>query len=145
MVLLPLRERRYNQLVQGRAIMRSVRYQLLIVIALLLAGAYFLGGIGGAQPMPEKSPYVRNLTMTSKFLAADFVPDGNLSKKVWKEAPHVKLDRDLYGEKPLPNFEVLVASLWTPDYVYFAYHCKYDTLNLYQGETRQREMGALGS
>ena len=39
--------------------------------------------------MPEKSHYIRNLTMISKFLAADFTPDGNLSKKVWKDARRV--------------------------------------------------------
>ena len=51
--------------------------------------------------MPENSQYIRNLTMTSKFLAADFVPDGDLSKKVWKEAaPHYVGSRPLRAHPP---------------------------------------------
>jgi hypothetical protein len=93
--------------------------------------------------MPENSPYIRNLTMTSKFLAADFVPDGNLSKKVWKDAVHVTMDRDRFGETRLPDFEVQVASLWTPGYVYFAYRCRYESLNIYPGEDPAKERWEL--
>jgi alpha-galactosidase len=121
----------------------SVRYLLLLLSLPVFAGLSYLPGKGGAQPMPENSPYVRNLTMTSKFLAADFVPDGNLSKKVWKEAPHVMIDHDRFGKTPLPDFAFQVASLWTPNYVYFAYHCKYGTLNTYSGEDPAKEKWGL--
>jgi alpha-galactosidase len=121
----------------------SLRYHLLFALVLVIACSYFLRGKGGAQPMPENSPYLRNLTMTSKFLAADFIPDGDLSKKVWKEAPHVMLDRDRSGHPTYPDSEVLVASLWTPDYVYFAYHCRYRSLNIYAGEDPAKERWEL--
>jgi alpha-galactosidase len=121
----------------------SARYLSLLVLLPVLVCLYYLPGKGGAQPMPENSPYVRNLTMTSKFLAADFVPDGNLAKKVWKEAPHVMIDHDRFGKTPLPDFAFQVASLWTPSYVYFAYHCKYDTLNTYPGEDPAKERWEL--
>ena len=121
----------------------SVRYHLLIASLLVLACSYFLGGKGGAQPMPENSQYIRNLTMTSKFLAADFAPDGNLSKKVWKDAVRITLDRDRFGQTRFPDSEVQVASLWTPGYVYFAYRCRYRSLNIYAGEDPAKERWEL--
>ena len=88
-----------------------IRYHLLIAALLLLACSYVLRVKGIAQPMPENSQYIRNLTMTSKFLAADFAPDGNLSKKVWKDAPRITFDQDRFGHIHFPDSEVQVASL----------------------------------
>jgi len=36
-----------------------------------------------------------------------------------------------------------VASLWTPGYVYFAYHCRYESLNIYPGEDPAKERWEL--
>jgi hypothetical protein len=120
-----------------------VRYHLLIAPLLVLACSYFLRIKGIAQPMPENSQYIRNLTMTSKFTAADFVPDGNLSKKVWQDAPRIRFDQDRFGHNHFPGSEVQVASLWTPDYVYFAYRCRYQSLNTYAGEDPAKERWEL--
>ena len=81
--------------------------------------------------------------MTSKFTPADFVPDGNLTKKVWQDAPRITFDRDGFGDTHYPDSEVQVASLWTPGYVYFAYWCKYRSLNVYAGEDTVKERWEL--
>jgi len=91
---------------------RLVRYDLLVAALLMLACSYFLRIKGIAQPMPENSQYIRNLTMTSKFTAADFAPDGNLSKKVWQDAPRIRFDQDRFGHNHFPASEVQVASTW---------------------------------
>lgn len=127
-----------------RTIVRnSVRYHLLIAPMLVVACSHFLGGKGGGQPVPENSQYIRNLTMTSKFSPADFAPDGNLSKKVWQHAARITIDRDRFGHIRFPASETQVSSLWTPGYVYFAYWCKYRSLNIYAGEDPGKERWEL--
>jgi hypothetical protein len=118
-------------------------HHLLIAPFFVLASLYFLRGEGGAQAVVENGQYIRNLTMTSKFTPADFVPDGNLSKKVWKDAPRISFDQDRFGLTHFPDSEVQVASLWTPGYVYFAYWCKYRALNIYAGEDPAKERWEL--
>jgi hypothetical protein len=116
---------------------------LLIAALLVLASLHLLPGKGGAQIMPENSRYIRNLTMTSKFLPADFVPDGNLSKTAWKDARRISFDHDRFGVIHFPDSEVQVASLWTPGYAYFAYWCRYQSLNIYAGEDSAKERWEL--
>ncbi len=119
---------------------RLVAYHLLMAFLLVLACSYFLRGNGGAaQPTPENGQYIRNLTMTSTLLATDFVPDGNLSKKVWRDAHRVMIDRDRFGKTRLPDLETQVASRWTPGYVYFAYWCRYQSLYVFTGEDPVKE------
>jgi len=95
------------------------------------------------KPMTEPNPYVSNLKMTSKFSPEDFVPDGNLQKKVWQDAERVRFDRDALGRKQFPESETQVASIWTATYVYLAYWCKYSTLNIYEGEDTAKERWEL--
>jgi len=121
----------------------SVRYHLLIATLLVLACPYLLGGRGDGQPVPENSQYIRNLTMSSKFSSADFAPDGNLSKKVWQDASRITFDHDRFGYDHFPESETQVSSLWTPGYVYFAYWCRYQSLNIYAGEDSAKERYGL--
>jgi hypothetical protein len=118
---------------------RLVRYRLLTALLLVVASLLLLRGKGGAEGLPEKGHYIRNLTMVSKFLPADFSPDGNLSKQVWKDASRVKFDLDRLGGRHYPDNETQVASLWTPGYVYFAYWCRYRTLTVFTGEDSAKE------
>jgi len=122
-----------------------VRYLINMLIAslLVLASLHLLPQEGGAQTVPDNSQYIRNLMMTSKFTPADFLPDGNLSKRVWKDAPRIGFDYDRFGLVHFPDSEVQVASLWTPGYVYFAYWCKYRSLNIYAGEDPAKERWEL--
>jgi hypothetical protein len=119
-----------------------VRHQLLFALLLVLAFSHFLRGKGGAL-VAENSQYIRNLTMTSEFTPADFLPDGDLSKNVWKDARRITFDQDAFGRSHFPDSEVQVASLWTPGYVYFAYWCKYRSLNIYAGENPAKKRWGL--
>jgi hypothetical protein len=94
-------------------------------------------------PDPHPSPYDNKLQTTSKFIAEDFVPDGNLDKQVWRDAPWVKLDRDAFNPTTYPQSEMEVASLWTATNVFFAFRCKYTTLNVYEGKDPSRDFWTL--
>jgi len=119
------------------------RLAMLFIAPLMsLAFACLLTVRGGAQNAPEKRQYIRQVTMTSKLLAADFVPDGDLAKSVWKDAVRVTLG-DCFSHKPLAGSETQVASLWTPQYLYFAYWCRYRSLNIYTGEDPAKERWEL--
>jgi hypothetical protein len=124
----------------GRAFVKSkVRMLLLAAPMGALACSYHFHSVGVAKPLPQEAGYLYNLTMTSKFISSDFTPDGDLAKSVWRDAPRVKFDRDVRAEKPFPDSETQVASLWTPDYVYLGYRCTYRTLNVYEGEDIAQE------
>jgi hypothetical protein len=115
---------------------------LLIAPLMALAFACLLTARGGAQNVPEKKQYIRKVTMTSKFLAADFVPNGDLAKDVWKDATRVTLG-DRFSHNPLAGSETQAASLWTPHYIYLAYWCRYRSLNIYEGEDPAKERWEL--
>ena len=91
----------------------------------------------------QQTTYVSNSEMTSKFLAKDFVPDGDLNKPIWRGASWVKVDRDGFNPVTFPQSATEIASLWTPAYVYFAYRCKFTTLNLYEGEDPSKDFFKL--
>jgi Glycoside hydrolase 123, catalytic domain/Carbohydrate family 9 binding domain-like/Glycoside hydrolase 123 N-terminal domain len=80
----------------------------------------------------QSMSYTSNAGIISKFSPEDFVPDGNLQKKLWKTADWALMDHDMTGQKQYPQSATEIASVWTPQYVYFAYRCKYETLNIYQ-------------
>ena len=92
--------------------------------------------------MPEKKQYIRKVTTISKLLATDFVPNGDLTKDVWKDAMRVALG-DRFSHKPLAGSDTQVASLWTAQYVYFAYWCRFRSLNIYEGEDPAKERWEL--
>jgi alpha-galactosidase len=96
-----------------------------------------------AIPDPHPSPYDSNLRLTSKFISEDFVPDGNLEKRVWRDANWVKVDRDAFSSSTYPESEMQVASLWTATDVFFAYRCKYSTLNLFEGKDPAKDFWTL--
>jgi len=92
--------------------------------------------------VPENNQYVRKVTLTSKLLASDFVPDGDVSKNVWKDAARVTVG-DRFSHKALAGSETQAASLWSARYVYFAYWCRYQSLNIYAGEDPAKERWEL--
>ncbi|MGA2986748.1 MAG: carbohydrate-binding family 9-like protein [Terriglobia bacterium] len=83
----------------------------------------------GSQPQN----YVSSSHLDSRSTPQDFVPDGDLDKAAWQGVHWVKVDRDAFKPATYPQSAFEIASLWTPAYVYFAYRCKFDTLNVYQG------------
>jgi alpha-galactosidase len=93
--------------------------------------------------MQAASPYTSTVRTVSRFSQQDFVPDGILDKKVWQQAEWVQFDHDMSGRLNFPEAETKVASLWTATHVYFAFLCKYSSLNIYQGEDPAKERWEL--
>ncbi len=89
------------------------------------------------------SPYTSKLQANSKLMRKDIIPDGNLDKLVWKNAPWVHFDHDWKGQRWYPGAETRVASRWTPSQIYFAFWCKYSTLNVFGGEDTAGEKYGL--
>jgi hypothetical protein len=121
----------------------KLRVTFIAAPLLALFSSYFLLSVGMGKPVPQASGYLHDLTMTSKFVASDFTPDGDLSKRVWKGAPRVNYDNEVRAEKPFPDSETQVASLWTPDYLYLGYRCRYRELDVYEGEDVAKERFGL--
>jgi hypothetical protein len=74
------------------------------------------------------------MILDSKFTNMDFVPDGDLHKSAWKTASKVRFDQDAFDKKQYPTSETTVASRWTERYLYLAYRCRYENLNIHIGE-----------
>ena len=113
----------------------SLTCSIASVIALLLPVA-----LTSAQ---KQAQYTGNLTIVSKFAPADFVPEGDLSKSVWRGAEFARFDEEALARKKHPQAETRVASAWTPSYVYFAFQCRYTVLNVYEGEQTGKEKWGL--
>lgn len=98
-----------------------------------------------AAEAPSTHPvtYVSNSRFISNFTPQDFVPDGDLAKPAWRAVSWVEVDRDPFTHAQLPQAATEIASLWTPGYVYFAYRCKYTTLNLYEGKDPSKDFWTL--
>ena len=95
------------------------------------------------KPMSASSPYTSSLQTTAQFSREDFSPDGNLEKPAWRKAQWVTFSHDAFSPKSYPVSETAVASSWTAAYVYFAFRCKYATLNVYEGEDPAKEKWEL--
>lgn len=111
------------------------------VLIILCAGSLWAQatGISGSHP----GPYDTDLQTVSKFIPADFVPDGNLEKNAWRRASWVKFDHDAFSPAVYPQSETEVASLWTQTHVYFAFRCRYTTLNLFEGKDATKDFWTL--
>lgn len=106
--------------------------------------AVLLGAVISFAFVPEKAErYVGNATIVSRAASADFVPDGDLSKPVWKDAVGVRFNEAASSRAPHPEAETRVASIWTPGYVYFSFQAKFSKLNFYEGETPEKERWEL--
>jgi len=112
---------------------------------LALVSSICLHSTGGGTPTPQvtASGYLHDLTITSQHIASDFTPDGDLSKDIWKGAPRVKYDNEVRAEKEFHDSETQVASLWTADYLYLGYRCRYRELNVFTGEDKAKERFGL--
>lgn len=98
---------------------------------------------GAAKLMAQTTPYTSQVRINSEFSTNDFVPDGDLRKEVWRRAKWIRFDHDMSGRRHYPQARTAVASLWTPSYVYFAFRCRYTTLNIYEGEDPAKERWEL--
>ena len=114
----------------------------------ILLAPVFASAQGCPTPDPMKfwvegDPYASGMKITSAFADGDFVPDGNLDKKAWRKAQWACFDYDMSGGKHWPQADTRVATLWTENYIYIAFRCKYTTLNVYEGEDPAKERWKL--
>jgi len=101
------------------------------------------GSSFGQSPDRSEQTYSSSIVAIAKRAARDFSPDGNLSKEAWKRAEWVKFEHDVSGQSNQPSAATRVAALWTDQYVYFAFWCRYDSLNVYEGEDIVKERWEL--
>jgi cellulose/xylan binding protein with CBM9 domain len=87
--------------------------------------------------------YSSNAKIDAKRISSDFLPDADLSKDVWKRANWVEFDHAISGKPSYPEAATRVASLWSGQYIYFAFSCKYDVLNIFDGEDIAKERWEL--
>jgi Carbohydrate family 9 binding domain-like len=85
----------------------------------------------------------QKMILTSKFSDTDITPDGDLDKNIWTTANKVRFNQDAFHKTEYPELETTVASLWTKEYLYLAYWCKYRTLNTFKGEDPRVERWEL--
>jgi hypothetical protein len=78
----------------------------------------------------------------SEFSSVDVVPDGELGK-FWATAKRVRFNEAAYTRKKYPKAETMVASRWTAKYLYLAFWCHYQKLNIFEGEDPAPERWGL--
>jgi alpha-galactosidase len=103
----------------------------------VLAGAVFtllpFSYPGQIATLPQQA-YISDMQLLAERSQVDFQPDGDLSKPSWKHAQSVEFDHDASGKSQYPEVSTRVASVWTEANIYFLFWCRYDSLNVYQGE-----------
>jgi hypothetical protein len=109
-------------------------FLLLLAVSVMMAPAMS----GNQSAKKDETPYSSDAEVEARR-TKDFVPDGDLSKKVWKRATWVEFDHDMSGRTTFSNSATRVAVAWSDDALYFAFKCKYDALNVYQGEDVSKE------
>ena len=96
-----------------------------------------------AEPPKGGVVYASSMKLDARRARADFAPDGNLAKEGWKRAEWAEFDHRMTGNEPYPAAATRVASLWSDRYIYFAFSCKYDVLNVFVGEDPSKERWEL--
>jgi hypothetical protein len=104
----------------------------LAIVLVIAAGVSVMMGAAQVSAAHPQS-YIGNSQFISRFITQDFAPDGDLAKPAWRTASWVEVRRDAFKRVKIPKSATEIASLWTPAYVYFAFRCKYTTLNVYEG------------
>jgi len=87
--------------------------------------------------------YASDMQLQAKRSPVDFLPDGDPSKLCWKKAESTEFDTSASGKSHFPEISTRVASVWTDTHIYFLFSCRYDSLNVYQGEDPKVERWQL--
>jgi len=109
-------------------------------LIIALASLFPLLELSAAQ---TQASYTSDLQVEANRAAADFTPDGNLGKKAWKNAHWIEFSHGMSGATDYPDQATRVAVLWTDSYIYFAFSCEYDVLNVLEGEDASKERWEL--
>jgi len=121
----------------NRWIVDAAFFNLVAVTMLLLPG------VSAKQSAGKEEPTYSSDAEVEARRTKDFAPDGDLSKKIWKRAKWVEFDHDMSGKSKLPNAATRVAVAWSEGAIYFAFECRYDVLNVYEGEDVSKERVGL--
>src|SRR5215467_6910679 len=114
-----------------------------LLSACLIAVATFAASFARQAASAPEQAYSSSVQAEAKHSSVDFVPDGDLTKPSWKHAKWLEFDNDSSGKSHYPEAATRVASLWTETHIYFAYSCRYDSLNTYEGEDPKPERWQL--
>lgn len=106
--------------------------------------------VGQATGNSSRNPPEANAAMqhdhpviVSKFSSRNIHPNGKLDKSFWSSVPRVSFDQAAFARTPYPKLGTQVASRWTRDYLYLAFWCRYQTLNVFEGEDPRPERWGL--
>lgn len=88
----------------------------------------------GREQAKEAPVHPVHPLMVSEFSAVDVEPDGDLGKPLWSGAKRVRFDQAAFQSVSYPQAATTVASRWTAKYLYLAFWCNYQSLNIYEGE-----------
>src|SRR5260370_27404306 len=116
------------------------------VLTVTVAGAAFTllhSSDSGQIATVVQQPYASNMQLQAKRSSVDFLPDGDSSKPSWKHSESVEFDTEVSGTSHSPQISTRVASVWTETHIYFLFWCRYDSLNVYQGEDPKVERWQL--
>jgi hypothetical protein len=98
---------------------------------------------GQAASAQTGNPYLSSSEAVATYSHADFAPNGDLSKRFWKDAKWVEFDRDPTGKTENSSIKTRVATIWSDRYIYFAFSGQYASLNVYEGEDVSKERWEL--
>src|SRR2546421_7692660 len=108
----------------------KLREHIGTILLAVLASLYLIHGISLVRA-GNRATYFSHIRIRSKRAAADFDVDADLKKQVWKHAQWLEFDHDASGRRRYRHLATRVASAWTESYVYFAFSCRFNTLNVY--------------
>jgi Carbohydrate family 9 binding domain-like len=91
----------------------------------------------------SESQYLNSTETVATYSGSDFAIDGDLSKKVWKQAKWIEFDHDPTGKTENASVKTRVAAVWSDRYIYFAFSGHYESLNVYEGEDVAKERWEL--
>ena len=120
----------------------NLKIHFAITILMVLTCLYSIHCMSSAST-DNRPTYSSQIKTRAKRAAADFAVDADLGKEVWKNAPWAEFDHDASGQYHYPDLATGVASAWTENYVYFAFSCRFDNLNVYEGEDSSKERWEL--
>ena len=135
--------------ITGRGFWRYGLVCAVLVGAILLTGGPFrTAGAARNMDKPDQSDEMADLkrshpVLISEFSASDTPPDGDLDKHFWSTAKRVSFDQAAFTRASYPKSQTQVASRWTRDYLYLAFWCRYESLNIFQGENPEAERWQL--
>ena len=98
---------------------------------------------GQAAARENETRYSSSMETRARYFATDFAPDGDLGKPAWQKTSWIEFDQPKAGKAKGPAALTRVAAIWTDHFVYFAFWCRYDSLNIFAGEDASKERWEL--